>query len=146
MGSRFFPVKDFPGYEIDKAGVVRHVGGKELTVHTSSGRKDFVSLRFGKKYRHRSINVLLRETFGHGAATAAGYEEPDMKRVQIQRDLAKRPRSGKSLGQDAYVGPTRECHDCGKPTNNYRCDECWRKVRGFGMDGAVEYHTDLYGV
>ena len=25
--------------------------------------------------------------------------------------------------------PTRKCHDCGKPTNNYRCEECWRKLR-----------------
>lgn len=24
---------------------------------------------------------------------------------------------------------TRFCHDCGKPTNNYRCDECWEKFR-----------------
>lgn len=24
---------------------------------------------------------------------------------------------------------TRRCHDCGKPCNNYRCDECWQKVR-----------------
>ena len=24
---------------------------------------------------------------------------------------------------------TRKCHDCGKPTNNYRCQECWNKIR-----------------
>jgi len=24
----------------------------------------------------------------------------------------------------------RKCHDCGKPTNNYRCQECWAKIRG----------------
>lgn len=24
---------------------------------------------------------------------------------------------------------TRRCHDCGKPTNNYRCDKCWQKWR-----------------
>lgn len=22
---------------------------------------------------------------------------------------------------------SRECHDCGKPTNDYRCAACWRK-------------------
>lgn len=21
----------------------------------------------------------------------------------------------------------RKCHDCGKPTNNYRCSACWEK-------------------
>lgn len=25
----------------------------------------------------------------------------------------------------------RKCHTCGKPTNNYRCAECWRKLQGF---------------
>ena len=30
----------------------------------------------------------------------------------------KKPSSGK-----------RVCHDCGKPTTNYRCDECWAKLR-----------------
>lgn len=25
--------------------------------------------------------------------------------------------------------PKRLCHDCGKPTTNYRCDECWAKIR-----------------
>lgn len=24
---------------------------------------------------------------------------------------------------------TRRCHDCGTPTNNYRCSRCWSKVR-----------------
>jgi len=24
---------------------------------------------------------------------------------------------------------SRTCHDCGKPTDNYRCDECWAKIR-----------------
>lgn len=31
----------------------------------------------------------------------------------------------------------RVCHDCGKPTYNYRCNSCWKKIRGenyFDMD------------
>lgn len=23
----------------------------------------------------------------------------------------------------------RKCHDCGRPTNNFRCEECWAKIR-----------------
>lgn len=23
----------------------------------------------------------------------------------------------------------RKCCDCGKPTNNYRCHECWEKMK-----------------
>lgn len=25
------------------------------------------------------------------------------------------------------IGGTRHCHDCGRPTTNYRCHECWVK-------------------
>jgi|GEM_PF-6374616 hypothetical protein len=28
----------------------------------------------------------------------------------------------------------RRCHDCGKPCNNYRCEACWRRRRGFGTE------------
>ena len=27
---------------------------------------------------------------------------------------------------------TRKCHDCGRPTNNWLCQACWHKRRGFG--------------
>ena len=36
----------------------------------------------------------------------------------------------------AEVAPTgvflklRKCHDCGKPTPDYRCPECWARIRG----------------
>ena len=29
----------------------------------------------------------------------------------------------------AYNPPSRKCA-CGTPTNNYRCDDCWRAIRG----------------
>ncbi len=35
-------------------------------------------------------------------------------------------------------GKKRRCHDCGRPTNNYRCEYCWNKKRGFGKSG-VQY-------
>jgi len=28
----------------------------------------------------------------------------------------------------------RRCHDCGRPTPNYRCESCWRKVRRGNAD------------
>lgn len=30
--------------------------------------------------------------------------------------------------------PGRRCHDCGRPTPDYRCAECWRKIRGSVWD------------
>lgn len=28
---------------------------------------------------------------------------------------------------DIYMPPNRKCHDCGKPINDFRCEDCWRK-------------------
>lgn len=33
------------------------------------------------------------------------------------------------------AGITRRCHDCGRPTNNYRCAACWRKLREDDVGG-----------
>ena len=36
---------------------------------------------------------------------------------------------------------TRQCHDCGKRTNNYRCNECleaWKTKHGVSSN-ALEY-------
>jgi hypothetical protein len=48
--------------------------------------------------------------------------------------------------------PKRRCHDCGRPTNDYRCRQCWQALReagGYmspasfrGEDGA---EVDYYG-
>ena len=32
----------------------------------------------------------------------------------------------------------RKCHDCGKPTNNYRCRECWQRIREQYRDNDVD--------
>lgn len=142
----FTPIPEFPGYEIDRAGHVRRADSKGVLElqHRPSG-STFVNMRQGPgKWRSRSINVLLVETFGAGAAASAGLPEPDMGWIAKQRELCARPRSGKSLGGDATPHrKTRRCHDCGRPTNQYRCDRCWKKLRGFGFAEADDYHTGL---
>ncbi len=40
---------------------------------------------------------------------------------------------------DRKLPPKRKCHNCGKPCTNYRCEDCWRKIRGFGLAGANDY-------
>lgn len=35
----------------------------------------------------------------------------------------------------------RKCHDCGRPTSDYRCQECWKKWRrkhGVSVDGKED--------
>lgn len=37
---------------------------------------------------------------------------------------------GNSGSIKKFMEYNRKCHDCGKPTNNYRCNECWEKKTG----------------
>ena len=48
--------------------------------------------------------------------------EPKPKTAQPAR---KRP----TESRPAPVGKMRRCHDCGKPTTDFRCPECWAKLR-----------------
>ncbi len=38
---------------------------------------------------------------------------------------------------DHEIYELRRCHDCGAPTYNYRCDECWRKIRGWALEDLI---------
>lgn len=46
----------------------------------------------------------------------------------------------------------RKCHDCGKPTYNYRCDKCWDALRqkngcspsSVELDPTLGYNHALY--
>lgn len=75
---------------------------------------------------------------------ALGQRQPGLSVEQAEpRAKVKRPEY-----QKPKAGFTRKCTTCGRPTNNYRCDECWAK-RGRGdtdvspLDpelGDVTYH------
>nr|DAH15165.1 MAG TPA: hypothetical protein [Caudoviricetes sp.] len=45
--------------------------------------------------------------------------------------------------------PTRRCHDCGRPTTDYRCPRCWARLRragGYAPTGeASDMDTVTYG-
>lgn len=53
-------------------------------------------------------------------------------------------RTGGSLKE-----PTRRCHDCGRPTTDYRCPRCWARLRragGYSPTGEVsDMDTVAYG-
>ncbi|MDR0339109.1 MAG: hypothetical protein LBH65_02400 [Desulfovibrio sp.] len=37
---------------------------------------------------------------------------------------------------------SRRCATCGRPTNNYRCARCWRKLRGKYIEDPDELTAD----
>ena len=69
------------------------------------------------------------------------YCSPACARVGNNRIRAAKKRAG----QDLRAGQ-RRCHDCGKPTTNYRCPTClraWRLKHGVPMDGDGGYGDAL---
>ena len=126
--SEFTPLPGYPGFEINRAGVVRDAQGNPLFLY-SKGEENVPFYRLNG--RSRRVNGLLYEAFGPGAAVEAGWPEPGLK----QMAAARRPRPRR---EEASTGALRRCHDCGRPTVNYRCEACWRKQRGHGWKGATE--------
>ena len=51
--------------------------------------------------------------------------EPKPRPEPEPRPKRKRP----TESRPAPVGKMRRCHDCGKPTSDYRCPKCWAKLR-----------------
>lgn len=129
-----------PGYEINRRGDVRTVNTCRVLPQYYSGDQSVPYVRLGVRgnITTRKIHLLLEETFGPGAAAAAGYPTPDLAQVRALRDAIQR--RGLPRG-------SRTCHDCGKPTDNYRCNACWKRVRGYGVgEESVEETCDAHDV
>ena len=47
-----------------------------------------------------------------------------------QQAVCMRARSIRTGGSQKE--PTRRCHDCGRPTTDYRCPRCWARLRSRG--------------
>lgn len=108
--------------------MVRDAQGNPLFLY-SNGEENVPFYRLNG--RSRRVNGLLYEAFGPGAAVEAGWPEPGLK----QMVAAQKPRPRR---EEVSTGALRRCHDCGRPTVNYRCEVCWRKRRGYGQEGATE--------
>ena len=49
-----------------------------------------------------------------------------------------------ALRNSELIEPIRRCATCGKPTNNYRCEECWSRLReGPDIMGMIDFETEL---
>jgi hypothetical protein len=56
--------------------------------------------------------------------------EPKPKLESEPKPKTARPaRKRPTESRPAPIGKMRRCHDCGKPTADFRCPECWAKLR-----------------
>ena len=74
--------------------------------------------------------------------------------IRAHSELFPEPLEGKDIlrGKASYRQITRyirRCHDCGRPTTDYRCPGCWARLRsrgGYAPKGdASDMDTVTYG-
>lgn len=54
--------------------------------------------------------------------------------------------SASSINKQTGLKYSRKCHDCGEPTNDYRCAKCLQKWRDKNKDSFDDYPLDSYTV
>lgn len=92
---------------------------------------------------YRSIGTAIRK-------------HPDAVRYYIRRHpemfISESERKGRLQGKKAALPIPRymrRCHDCGRPTTDYRCPRCWARLRravGCSPTGEVsDMDTVAYG-
>lgn len=106
MAEEYRPIPECPGFEISREGKIRNR-------QTGHQRKVMESGSCQIKVNRIRITVHPDEV----VARVWG--------IQLKRQLALET----ELGPKRIPKYTRTCHDCGKPTTNYRCDRCWSKIR-----------------
>lgn len=80
---------------------------------------------------------------------SVGAEKAQIARFfgRSQQAVCMRARSIRTGGSQKE--PTRRCHDCGRPTTDYRCPRCWARLRsrgGYSPTGEVsDMDTVAYG-
>ena len=70
-----------------------------------------------------------------------GADAPKPRKAQPQSP-AKAPQANKPRQRGAAM---RKCHDCGKPTPDYRCRAClakWRQAQGVARDATDDYEGE----
>lgn len=62
---------------------------------------------------------------------------PDTKKGKRAKQSPEGAEISKAISERRALKKSRRCHDCGKPTADYRCAACWAKIRS-----GTENRTD----
>jgi len=122
-------------YKINSQGVVMSLNGGRypILLEPFVYKNGEIAYRFikGTKFLKIRLSFLFRRIFQKEIST----QQIAFLRSQEYKILRERWNKSKknSLHPQIQIETIyrRRCHDCGKPTNNYRCEECWRKIRGY---------------
>lgn len=95
----------------------------------------------------RLVKLLRDGRTTEEAANALGRTVPAIWQYmryhrQAFQGLPERRGGSRSRGAHMRGGVyTRRCHDCGRPTTDYRCPRCWAKLRrkgGYNLSDTVQ--------
>lgn len=131
----FYPVPALQEVFVDRTGkaLLNQRGKlKTLKMYKGSSRKPYYMILGAVT----PVSLLLVLAFGPGAASQAGYDEPDARLIECALNNTGQNAHAKVEGSVAM----RFCHDCGKPTSDYRCPLCWSKLRGFIVRDCGEWN------
>ena len=142
-------IPGFPGYRINDDGDCVSPLGNELT---RTGRhKD----RYQLKKRDGTVKgiyiwKLLDMARERGRIVPGTVEEPEVEESPVEEVVPRRPKASSEKSEYGYskeLRPSRLCHDCKKPTNDYRCPAClnlWRKKNCITGCGDTSFDV-IYG-
>ena len=107
------------GVMVSSWGRVRHHGKLvDPTFKKSFGWVYIITQ--GNKMHFLNIKLLLLQYFPHVKLKLS---------VKWAKHIRYLNAKDKALPEIEENPPKRKCHDCGRPTNNYRCAECWQRLR-----------------
>lgn len=162
----FRPIPGFSGYEISRKGRVRTATGYALAASPTGAVQ---LRRCGRVCRVPVAALLAAafppepapESQRNGAAQlvcpfcgkrfvksystqrycgrACAGEAIRRQRAKYQRARREAIRAEEKPADAAELGGKRRCHDCGRPTWNYRCEKCWAKLRS-----RTDVEEDVY--
>ena len=101
--------------------------------------RDIVYLLPGRSLKavySRAQVLRLADAFGlHNRGPKPKPKQEQKQKPKLESEPKPKPKTAQPArkrpteSKPAPVGKMRRCHDCGKPTPDFRCPECWRKLR-----------------
>jgi len=84
------------------------------------------------KKESRRLKFLYKKTFGKEISEKdiEFLKSEEFKKLRLEWNEKHKKKKKQKTINSLPKKYTRRCHDCGRPTNNYRCDNCWAKIRG----------------
>ena len=128
-----------PNYIMSQDGLVRNLTKDRLLKPQWRKSPHYFIFSTETTFTKQAISVTKLHNLTYGGQTPnfnhLWYQNA---RTFIQQQNAKKGyyrthkdkvRKVKVAPNSLDLPPKRQCATCGKPTNNYRCDECWKLLR-----------------